>query len=860
MRTSADTAPAGSPKPPAGSGKRPGGSARARPLWLKFLLGVVLLGVAVVLMLVFAVTMLYPRLPALSELTDYRPDLPLRVYSSEGTLIGEFGVQRRTVVPFAQIPLQVREAFLAAEDAQFYDHGAVDWTGVIRAALADLMHGSAVQGASTITMQVARDFYLSPQKTPLRKFTEALMAYKIEHELSKDQILERYLNQVYLGQRAYGVAAAAQVYYGKPLDQLTLAQIAVLAGLPKAPSAFNPQTNIKAALIRQHYVLGRMLALGNITKAQYDDAMQAPLNVVSGQGLLRFKVDADYAAEQVREIMVARFGESAYTDGYKVYTTLHDRDQAAAVNAVRSGVLAYDQRHGWRGPQAQIDLPPHDADALGVATRALKPYASAGSLHPAVVLHASPKLVEAVLESGNTVELSGDALKFAAAGLSPRATDKQRIDRGAVVWLQKLAKGWRIAQMPDVQSALVSVDPKDGAVRAWVGGFDYNHEKFDHVNQAFRQPGSSFKPFIYSAAIDEGLAPTTIIDDSPITINPGPGQPLWTPHNYDNERLGAVPATLALAHSDNVCAVKVVLAVGIPYARQFASRFGLPLDQIPPYPTMVLGAGSFTPLQMATAYAVFANGGSLVEPYLIKRIVDAHGAEIYAHKPVIAGKNAPRIISAANAFLSNQLMQAVIQHGTGAAALALGRTDLAGKTGTSQDFHDAWFDGFNPDLVAITWMGYNTQRNLYRGEQGAKAALPIWMDYMRVALAGKPDVPWPVPPGIITAQVNPATGFASSSPNAVTGYFLQNFPPLAIDAQLPLSAASSPQAAGGVNPGVTTGSGGPLVGPGGVPVGTSTVSVRGQGPGTHPAAIAQPVPQQPALSPGAILPSLGANP
>jgi penicillin-binding protein 1A len=859
MGTSADSATAGSSQPPAGRGKRPPSGARERPLWLRILIGTVLLILAVVLGLVFAVVMLYPRLPALNELTDYRPDLPLRVYTADGTLIGEFGIQRRTVVPFAQIPLQVRQAFLAAEDAQFYQHGAVDWSGVFRAALADLMHGAAVQGASTITMQVARDFYLSPQKTPLRKFTEALMAYKIEHELTKDQILERYLNQVYLGQRAYGVAAAAQVYFGKPLDQLSLAQVAVLAGLPKAPSAFNPQTNIKAALMRQHYVLGRMLALGDITKAQYDQAMQAPLDVVAGQGLLHYKVDADYAAEQVRQIMVARFGEAAYTDGYKVYTTLHDRDQNAAVSAVHNGVLAYDQRHGWRGPQARIDLPPHDADALTVATRALKSYVAAGSLHPAVVLHASPKLVEAVLGSGNTLELSGDALQFAAVGLSPKATAAQRIDRGAVVWLQKLAKGWRIAQMPDVQSALVSLDPHDGAVRAWVGGFDYNQEKFDHVNQAFRQPGSSFKPFIYSAAIDEGLAPTTIIDDSPITIDPGPGQPPWTPHNYDNERLGAIPATLALAHSDNVCAVKVLLAVGIPYARQFASRFGLPLDQIPPYPTMVLGAGSFTPLQMATAYAVFANGGSLVEPYLIQRIVDAHGDTIYQHRPVVAGKNAPRIISAANAFLSIQLMQAVIQQGTGAAARSLGRVDLAGKTGTSQDFHDAWFDGFNPDLVAVTWMGYNTQRNLYRGEQGAKAALPIWMDYMRVALAGKPDVPWPVPPGIITAKVNPATGFASSSPDAVTGYFLQNFPPLAIDAQLPLSAppaASAPQAAGGV----TTGSGGMLVGPGGVAVGTSTVSVRGLGPGTHPGAIAQPVPQPGPLQPGVILPSPDAQP
>lgn len=851
MSTPPDSEPAAPIEPPVGRNRhqRP---MRSPAFWLSLLAAPVLLLLAGALILVFAVVMLYPRLPALHELTDYRPDLPLRVYSADGTLIGEFGIQRRVVVPFDQIPLQVRQAFLAAEDARFYAHGAVDWTGVLRAGLADLMSGAPVQGASTITMQVARDFYLSPQKTPLRKFTEALVAYKIEHELTKDQILERYLNQVYLGQRAYGVAAAAQVYFGKPLAQLSLGQAAVLAGLPKAPSAFNPQSNLRLALVRQRYVLGRMLALGDIDRAQYDAAIQAPLDVVPGKGLLRYEVDADYAAEQVRQIMVERFGESAYTDGYKVYTTLHDRDQQAAVGAVHAGVLAYDQRHGWRGPSAHVDLPDDPDAARSAAMAALRAYSPVAGLRPAVVLRAGPKEVDAVLADGDAVSLGGDALRFAAAGLSPKAPAAKRIDRGAVVWLQRVGKGWRLVQLPEVQSALVSLDPKTGAVRAWVGGFDYDTEKFDHVNQAFRQPGSSFKPFIYSAAVDEGLAPTTIIDDSPITLNPGPNQPPWTPHNYDNERLGAVPASLALAHSDNVCAVKVLLAVGIPYARQFASRFGLPLDQIPPYPTMVLGTGTFTPLQMASAYAVFANGGFQVQPYLISRIVDAHGAVVFAHQPDAAGKDAVRIISAANAFLTTQMMQAVIQHGTGAAARALGRTDLAGKTGTSQDFHDAWFDGFNPDLVAVAWMGYNTQRNLYRGEQGARAALPIWMNYMRVALQGKPDHPWPVPSGIITASVNPATGFATGSSNGVTGYFLQNFPPLAIDAQLPLAATAGT---------LSSGSGSAIVGPGGTAVGTSAVGVQGQGPGnsSRPPAIAMPVGPQPALVPGALLPGAPAN-
>ncbi len=832
-------------------GSNPSRAPARRSLWIALLLTPLLLFLAGVLALLFAVVMLYPRLPHLGELTDYRPDLPLRIYSADGTLIGEFGIQRRIVVPFAQIPVQVREAFLAAEDARFYDHGAVDWAGVMRAAIADLTHGAAVQGASTITMQVARDFYLSPQKTPLRKFTEALMAYKIEHELTKDQILERYLNQVYLGQRAYGVVAAAQVYFGKPIDQLSLAQIAVLAGLPKAPSAFNPQTNLKAAKARQAYVLGRMLALGEIDKGEYEQAVNAPLDVLPGQGTLHYKVHADYAAEQVRQVMVERFGESAYTDGYKVYTTLRDKGQNAATAAVQAGVLAYDQRHGWRGPLKQVDLGDGDREQrIKAAVAALAGLAKAGGMEPAVVLHADTRAVDVVRSDGHTLQLTGTALRFCAPGLSPKASAAQRIDTGSIVWLQPVAGGWRIAQLPDVQSALVSLDPQTGAVRAWVGGFDYAHEKFDHVNQAFRQPGSSFKPFIYSAAVDVGLAPSTIIDDTPITIDPGPGQPPWTPHNYDNERLGPVPASIALAHSDNVDAVKVLLAVGIPYARQWASRFGLPLDQIPPYPTMVLGSGTFTPLQMATAYAVFANGGYGVQPYLIDRIVDAHGAVIYQHKPQVAGKDAPRIISAGNAFLMYQMMQAVIQKGTGAAAMSLGRTDLAGKTGTTQDFHDAWFDGFAPGhLVAVAWMGYNTQRNLYRGEQGSRAALPIWMDYMRVALQGVPDTPMAPPQGVITAQINPATGFASSSANATTAYFLANFPPRAVDAALPLGSASAAAAA---PPGTVAAGGGALLSGTGAPVGQSAVSVHGLGaPGPNNAQPLAP------MQPGFILPGSG---
>ncbi len=778
---------AGASAPPRGNGRTGGGSRGGRPprspapRWRTVLLGLFLLGVAGALFLAYAAVLLWPRLPDLTEVTDYRPDLPLRVYTSSGTLIGEFGVQRRAVIHYDQIPLQLRQAVLAAEDARFFEHGAIDYAGVARAALADFGAGGAVQGASTITMQVARDFYLSPEKTPLRKLVETLLAYKIEDTLTKEQILDRYINQVYLGQRAYGFAAAAQVYYGKPLQQLSLAQIAVLAGLPQAPSAYNPQNSMKLAVWRQHYVLGRMLALHDITREQYEQALAAPLEVVTGQGALHYSLNADFAAEMVRQIMVSRFGEAAYTDGYKVTTTLVDQDQQAANDSLRAGLLAYDQRMGWRGPEGHVDLP---ADgAREAAAKALKRMHDVGGLAPAVVVEASPHGVEVLRRDGNLQTITGAGLAFCRRGLEPRAPKALRITPGSIVRLTRTGKQPMIVQVPRAQSALVSLQPQTGDVQAWVGGFDFTHDKFDHVNQAYRQPGSSFKPFIYSAAVAEGLAPTTIIDDEPISIYAGPGQPLWQPHNYEKTSVGTMPAYEALARSDNIAAVRVVLAVGVPYARYHASQFGLPLDQIPPYPTMVLGAGSFSPLQMARAYSVFANGGYLVQPRLIQKIVDAHGAVVYqAPKVVLGSADAPRIISPGNAFLLTTMMQQVIQRGTGAAARALGRQDLAGKTGTTSDFRDAWFDGFDHDRVAVAWVGYNQPRSLGRGEQGAAVALPIWMGYMRVATAADPDTPWVPPPDVVQVPVNPATGFASigsyAVPNAVQGYFLQQYPPL----------------------------------------------------------------------------------
>ncbi len=768
----------GAPKKPPGAGKpAPRKRAAAGPRrWPAVLLGLVLLGAAGLLLLAYGAVLLWPRLPDLNEVTDYRPDLPLRIYTAQGTLIGEFGVQRRAVIPYDKVPLQLKQAVLAAEDSRFFEHGAIDFAGVARAALADFGAGGAVQGASTLTMQVARDFYLSPEKTPLRKLVETLLAYKIENTLSKEQIFDRYINQVYLGQRAYGFAAAAQVYFGKPVTELSLAQFAVLAGLPQAPSAYNPQTNLKLAVWRQHYVLGRMLALGDITRAQYEQALAAPLNVASGQGVLHYSVQADFAAETVRRIMVARFGESAYTDGYRVTTTLLDRDQNAATAAVRAGVISYDRRGGWRGPEGHVAI-----DDAAAVRAALKNRPVVGGLHAAVVLDVTPGGVQLLNRSGEQITVAGAGLDFCRAGLSPRAPQARRLQRGAIVRLRQLDGHWQITQLPQVQSALVSMQPSTGAVQAWVGGFDFAHEKFDHVNQAYRQPGSSFKPFIYSAAVALGLAPSTIIDDAPLSINPGPGQPLWQPRNYEGRFEGRMPASTALAKSDNVAAVRVVLAVGVPYARLHASQFGLPLQQIPPYPTMVLGAGSFSPLQMARAYSVFASGGYLVQPHLITRVADARGRVLYRwSQPALGSADAPRIISAGNAFLLTTMMQDVIRRGTGAAARVLGRDELAGKTGTTSSFRDAWFDGFDHNHVAIAWVGFDQPRSLGNGMQGAAVALPIWIDYMRAALQGSSNTPWAVPPDVVQLPIDPSTGFASLSPGGSTqpSYFLQQYPPL----------------------------------------------------------------------------------
>ena len=737
---------------------------------MRALLITVLAGIAAALLLTLAAVLLYPRLPPVDSLTNYRPAIPLRVYTADGTLIGEFGEEHRAVVEIQNVPSALKHAILAAEDARFYEHGAIDVSGMLRSAFVDTLGAAKRQGASTITMQLVRNLYLSRSKTFLRKFAEVLLAYKVEQSLSKDQILERYINQVYLGERAYGFAAAAQVYFGEPLEKLTLAQAATLAGLPKAPSQFNPRVDPKGAAQRRAYVLGRMRALGYVDRQQYAAALAEPMQTVSARRA-HYAVDAPYVAEDVRRMMFDQYGEAAYTDGFSVYTTLRDTDQAAADAAVRAGVITYDRRHGYRGPEGRVTLSGQPDEARSTVEKTLRALRGVNGLEPAVVLRADAETLTALTRDGQTVSLMGEARKF------DRFAPK--FERGAIIRLSRAGDHWELAQLPRVQAALVALDPEDGAVRALCGGFDFDSGEFDHVTQAYRQPGSSFKPFVYSAALEKGYSPATIVNDTPLVVPASyPGGPEWIPHNYENDFLGPIPAREALAKSRNVATVRMLLAIGVAYARDYVSRFGLPLEQIPPYPSMVLGTGAFTPLQMAAAYAVFANGGYRVTPHFVVRVANVTGGTIYQMNPPHAGQDAPQAIDTRNAFLMTSMLRDVVRRGTAARAQSLGRQDLAGKTGTTENYVDAWFDGYDPGQVAVAWLGFDRPRSLGKGEVGARAALPIWEDYMRVALKDVPDHSYAVPSGVVQASVHDASATATVDAwrNPVDYFYAENVP------------------------------------------------------------------------------------
>jgi len=730
--------------------------------------GLVLAGVVIAgLLVTYALVVMTPQLPALDAITDYRPKVPLRIYTADHVLIGEFGEERRSLVKLDDIPADMKNAVLAIEDARFYQHGGIDVIGILRAGVADILHGGASQGASTITMQVARNVFLSSEKTYSRKIYEILLAYKIETALSKDQILEVYMNQIYLGQRSFGFAAAARTYFGKDLKDITLAQAAMLAGLPKAPSAYNPVVNPKRARIRQEYILKRMRDLEFITKEQYDQALAEDIQVKTKGN--NYSVHAEYAIEMVRQMLYAQFKEDTYTRGLSVTTTLNAADQQAAYDAVRKGVMDYDRRHGYRGPEATIELPAGGDERDQAIEDALQDKPDNDDILPAVVLSADPKQVQAMLRNDTVVTISGEGLRLAASALGTKAGKNLKIQKGSVIRVINTAKGWQITQLPQVEATMVSLTPQTGAIRSLVGGFDFNQNKFNHVTQAWRQPGSTFKPFIYSAALEKGFGPASIINDAPVSFPGAPGQGPWEPKD-DDQPDGPMPLRTALQRSKNLVSIRLLDAIGVKYAQEFVtSHFGFDLDKTPPYLPLALGAGQVTPLQLVGAYAVLANGGYRVNPYLISQVTDSRGTVLSKVEPQIAGQNAARVLDARNSYIMTSLLQSVAQRGTGAGTNVLRRSDLAGKTGTTNDAFDGWFAGYQNSLVAVAWMGYDQPKSLGSREFGAQLALPIWTEYMGRALRGVPEYQMPMPAGVTTINnefyfdnLTPGNGFIAS--------------------------------------------------------------------------------------------------
>ena len=735
--------------------------------------------------------LLAPKLPDAEELRKVRLQIPMRVFSDEGLMIAEFGEKRRIPAEYESIPPQLIDAFLAAEDDRFFEHPGVDYQGLIRAAYSLAVTGEKTQGGSTITMQVARNFFLSREKTYLRKLNEIILALEIEQTLSKEEILALYLNKIYLGSRAYGVGAAAEVYYGKTLDQMTLAEMAMIAGLPKAPSASNPIANPERALQRRNYVLSRMLDVGFIDEQEFKIAVDEP--VTARYHSRDVEVYAPYVAEMVRTSLIEEYGESLYTDGIKVYTTINSVHQHAATKALQDALLAYDRRHGYRGAIDKIEFT--DIPNAEKAEQLLDTFQSVGMLRAALVLATDDDAAEArvYIRRIGEIILPFSAVSWAQPKLSTNSLGKkpQKISdvltKGDVVYLrQDDEQNWQLAQIPEVEGALVALSPFDGAITALQGGFDFFHNKFNRALQSKRQPGSGFKPIIYSAALEKGYNAASIINDAPVVFDDVGLENVWRPENYSGQFYGPTRLREALTHSRNLVSIRLMRDIGINYVVDYAQRFGFQPEQLPNNLSLALGSGSAAPIDMATAYAAFANGGYRVEPYFIKRIEDADGnivreAEPYTvcetciapleapenfnadtsqtqDSPRMGFKPAQRIITAQNAYLMNSMLRDVVRFGTGRQALSLGRNDLAGKTGTTNDQVDAWFNGFNPELVAISWVGFDNPRNLGRFETGGRAALPMWMDFMREALRNVPEKDFIPPVDMVTVRINPETG------------------------------------------------------------------------------------------------------
>ncbi len=728
---------------------------RPSPWWatwlVKPLLALIGLGLAAALggalLAGIGLVVAYPQLPEVGGLSDYQPKMPMRVYSADNVLIGEFGEEKRDFLPIKQIPKVMREAVLAIEDARFYKHGGVDYIGVLRAGLANFGEARS-QGASTITMQVARNFYLPTEKTFTRKIYEMLLALKIESLLSKDQILELYMNQIYLGQRAYGFSAACDTYFGKPIKDITVAEAAMLAGLPKAPSAYNPVRNPKRATIRQQYIIDRMFDNGFITQEQRDEAKDEELAYRTKAPV---SAHAEYAAEAARALMHDQYGPDAYTRGLNVYTSVRMPEQTAAYKALRKGLMDFDRRQAWRGPEAYIDLPADPKQVDVRVAEALEEHPDSEAIHAGVVMSADPKKLVVALQSGEQITIGPDGLRAVGNALTDKANPKVQIRRGAVVRLmQNASEQWTVVQLPEVEGAFVSMDPTTGLIKAMVGGFDFGRNKFNHVTQAWRQPGSSFKPFIYSAALEKGFTPATTVNDAPLFFDADVtgGQP-WEPKNYDGKFEGPMTLRRGLAKSKNMISIRVLRSIGTKYAQDWVTRFGFDADKHPAYLTMALGAGSVTPMQMADGFAVFANGGYRVNPMLVLKVTDSRGHALAQYRPAVLNESM-RAIDARNAFMMSSLLQEVTRSGTAAKAQAtLKRPDLYGKTGTTNDSMDAWFAGYTAHTVAVVWIGHDQPRKLGDKETGGGLALPIWIDYMGTALRGVPVEEPPQPDGLV---------------------------------------------------------------------------------------------------------------
>ena len=711
--------------------------------------GLVFAGFLSLLMVVgVAMVMAYPQLPDTSDLAEYRPKLPLRIYTADGALMGEFGEERRNLTPIREIPQVMKDAVLSIEDSRFYQHGGLDYLGLIRASIANLSKRKS-QGASTITMQVARNVYLSTEKTYTRKIYEILLTYKLEHLLTKDQILEIYMNQIFLGNRAYGFASAAETYFGKSLKDITIAEAAMLAGLPKAPSAYNPISNPKRARSRQLYIIERMEENNYITAKQALEAKAEPLRI--RPSIDKNRIHAEYVAETVRQLMFAQYGQETYTRGLNVYTTLQSSEQNAAYQALRQGIMDFERRQVYRGPEKFIELPTKPKEMDDAIDEVLDDHPDNGDVMSAVVLEASPKKIVAIRQNAEQLEITGDGLKPAQSGLSDKAGPNIKIKRGAVIRVVQTPKGtWEITQLPEVEGAFVAINPQDGSVRALVGGFDFAKNKFNHVIQAWRQPGSSFKPFIYSAALEKGFTPATVINDAPLFFDAGVtgGQP-WEPKNYDGTFEGPMTLRKGLAKSKNMVSIRILQAVGTRNSQEWVTKFGFDEDKHPAYLTMALGAGSVTPMQMATGYSVFANGGMRVQPHMITRVTD-HKGKILVDSPPQRVNEANRAISPRNAFVMTSLLQEVTRSGTAAKArVALKRDDIYGKTGTTNDSMDAWFAGYHRNLAAVVWIGYDTPRKLGDRETGGGLSLPVWISFMESALKNMPIMDAIAPEGVL---------------------------------------------------------------------------------------------------------------